>query len=148
MTKNRVFGRPLPNASVPRNAYDMSKRINLQMPFGAIIPCYAHQYIAGSHVKIKVDTFFRTARVNTAAFPRLKMETEFFAVPIRYLWSYWDDFKLGIQDKNSTSLYDSDGDNNPSEVPSFDIFSFWRDTRRLHIEKYSTDTGALQSYIS
>ena len=96
MAKSRVFSRPLPDANVPRNAFDMSKRISLNMPFGALIPVYSHQYIAGSHVKINMRTFFRTAAVNTAAFPQLKLNFEWFAVPLRYLWSYWDNFKLGL----------------------------------------------------
>lgn len=125
MAKSRVFSRPLPDANVPRNAFDMSKRISLNMPFGALIPVYSHQYIAGSHVKINMRTFFRTAAVNTAAFPQLKLNFEWFAVPLRYLWSYWDNFKLGISDYNSSALLtpNSSPDTgivvNPASVPFF-----------------------------
>lgn len=124
MAKTRVFSRPLPDASVPRNAFDMSKRISLNMPFGALIPVYSHQYIAGSHVKINMRTFFRTAAVNTAAFPELKLNFEWFAVPLRFLWSYWDNFKLGIQDYNSSAIANVSSGNvvNPSIVPSFNRF--------------------------
>lgn len=122
-SKNRVFVRPLPDASVPRNAFDMSKVVSLNMPFGALIPVYAHQYIAGSHLKINMRTFFRTAAVNTAAFPALKINFDWFCVPLRYLWSYWDNFKLGIQDYNSTALVRNSGSiNNPTSVPSFNRY--------------------------
>ena len=131
MAKSRVFSRPLPDANVPRNAFDMSKRISLNMPFGALIPVYSHQYIAGSHVKINMRTFFRTAAVNTAAFPQLKLNFEWFAVPLRYLWSYWDNFKLGINDYNSSALLVNQADpgviGNPANVP----YVYYNNIRRL-----------------
>ena len=141
MAKSRVFSRPLPDANVPRNAFDMSKRISLNMPFGALIPVYSHQYIAGSHVKINMRTFFRTAAVNTAAFPQLKLNFEWFAVPLRYLWSYWDNFKLGIQDYNSTALFDSasiSGHTNPSSVPLF----YGRDLLNLSNKSFPATPGS------
>lgn len=144
--KNRVFSRPLPDASVPRNAFDMSKRISFNMPFGALIPVYAHQYIAGSHVKINMRTFFRTAAVNTAAFPQLKLNFEWFAVPLRYLWSYWDNFKLGIQDYNSTALIDTQtiaGFTPPSSVPMF----YGRDVLNLANKSFPATSGSSPTYI-
>ena len=141
MAKSRVFSRPLPDANVPRNAFDMSKRISLNMPFGALIPVYSHQYIAGSHVKINMRTFFRTAAVNTAAFPQLKLNFEWFAVPLRYLWSYWDNFKLGIQDYNSTALFDSgtiQGFVNPNSVPMF----YGRDLLNLSNKSFPSTPGS------
>lgn len=141
MAKSRVFSRPLPDANVPRNAFDMSKRISFNMPFGALIPVYSHQYIAGSHVKINMRTFFRTAAVNTAAFPQLKLNFEWFAVPLRYLWSYWDNFKLGIQDYNSTALFDStsiSGYSNPSSVPMF----YGRDLLNLSNKSFPATPGS------
>lgn len=129
MVKNKVLSRPLPDASVPRNAFDKSKRVNLNLPFGAIVPCYHGVALAGSRWQCNVNTFFRTAKVNTAAFPRLKMQTSFYAVPIRFLWSYWDNFKLGINDYNSTALFTASGGYanivNPSGVPAYNIKAIW-----------------------
>ena len=86
MSTNRVFKRPMPDASVPRNSFDRSKRINLNFKFGELVPCYCNVALAGSRWQVDVESFIRTAQLNTAAFPRLKMETEFYCVPLRYLW--------------------------------------------------------------
>ena len=131
MSQNRVFKRPMPDANVPRNSFDRSKRISLNLSFGELVTCYCNVALAGSRWQLDVQSFFRTAQLNTAAFPRLKMETEFFCVPIRYLWSYWDNFKLGISDYNSTALA-SVRDNfgqpiaNPANVPAVDLFRLYK----------------------
>ena len=131
MSKNRVFQRPMPDANVPRNSFDRSKRISLNLSFGELVTCYCNVALAGSRWQLDVQSFFRTAQLNTAAFPRLKMETEFFCVPIRYLWSYWDNFKLGISDYNSTALsrsFDSFGQivSNPAIVSAVDLFRLYK----------------------
>lgn len=131
MSQNRVFKRPMPDAVVPRNSFDRSKRVSLNLSFGELVTCYSNVALAGSRWQLDVQSFFRTAQLNTAAFPRLKMETEFFCVPIRYLWSYWDNFKLGISDYNSTTLAkvsDSFGQqiNNPATVPAVDLFRLYK----------------------
>lgn len=113
--KQAVLGRPLPDASVPRNAFDRSFNRSLHYSVGMAIPSSgAIPVIAGSHSKINRKIFQRTNDVYTAAFTPLDTHMQFYFVPMRQLMSEWDDFKLNIQDFNS-SFYAHSSD--PAVVP-------------------------------
>lgn len=102
--RKRVLGRPLPNASLPRNGFDRSECHNVNTFAGGIFPVYAEAFQKGAHVSVNRRIFQRTADVNTAAFPLIDTHIEFFEVPLRQLWSPWYDFKLNIQDYQSSLL--------------------------------------------
>ena len=118
--KKAVLGRPLPNASTPRNAFDRSSRRQFHYALGQLVPAWWEPVIAGSKLKLNRKVFQRTADVNTAAFPKLDTHVQYYYVPFRQLWSFWDDFKLGIQDTNSSALFnaaDLFGRSMPTRVP-------------------------------
>ena len=96
-----VLSKPKIGATYARNAFDRSFSVNTSYQLGGIEPIFAEPVIAGSHIKLNRSIFQRTAPVNTAAFPKIDTHVEFFAVPIRLLWMYWNNFKLNIQDFQS-----------------------------------------------
>ena len=98
MSKTSVLKRLIPDASLPRNAYDRSCEINLSQLAGQIHVVFNEAFPQGSPVKLNRQVFARTSAVNTAAFPKIDQHVEFFAVPLSYLWSYWDNFKLQKMD--------------------------------------------------
>lgn len=121
-----VLGRPLPDANRPRNAFDRSSHRVYHLPLGMLCPVWWEPMIAGSHVKLNRRIFQRTADVNTAAFPIIDTHIQYYFVPYRQLMSQWDDFKLNIQDSNSTSLAStsapaSTGMDVPNRVPYFSL---------------------------
>lgn len=93
-----VLSKPKIGATYARNAFDRSFSVNTSYQLGGLEPIFAEPVIAGSHIKLNRSIFQRTAPVNTAAFPKIDTHVEFFAVPIRLLWMYWNNFKLNIQD--------------------------------------------------
>ena len=97
-----VLTRPKVSENYSRNAFDRSFSPKLTYQLGALQPFFAEQFIAGSHVKLNRSIFQRTAAVNTAAFPKVDTHCEFFYVPLRLLWMYWGNWKLNIQDYNSS----------------------------------------------
>ena len=99
-----VLTRPKISENYSRNAFDRSFSVNTSYQLGGLEPIFAEPLIAGSHIKLNRSIFQRTAPVNTAAFPKIDTHVEFFAVPIRLLWSYWNNFKLNIQDFNSNLM--------------------------------------------
>lgn len=119
-----VLQRPKVAEHQARNAFDRSCGVNFTYQLGAITPFFCEPFIAGSHVKLNRGIFQRTADVNTPAFPLINTHCEFFAVPIRLLYSYWNNFKLNIQDFNSSlqGSY-SGGTFTPTtpQLPYFDI---------------------------
>ena len=127
-----VLTRPKVSESYARNAFDRSFSPKVHYQLGALQPFFAEPVIAGSHMKINRSIFQRTAAVNTAAFPKVDTHCEFFYVPLRLLWSYWNNFKLNIQDYNSTYMgsVNSSGTfipNAPSTVPQFNLVGVQQD---------------------
>ena len=108
---NAVLTKPKISENYARNAFDRSECNKMTYQLGGLTPFFCQPFIAGSHVKLNRSIFQRTAAVNTAAFPTVDTHCEFFAVPIRLLWSYWNNWKLNIQDFNSSyyGAYNSAG---------------------------------------
>lgn len=153
MAKSSVLKRLLPDAKLPRNAFDRSCVINQSTDAGKLCLFYAQPFTKGSHVKLNRRVFTRTAQVNTAAFTIIDQHVEYFAVPISYLWSYWDNYKLMITDYNSSLLNISAGgaNTNPSSVPYFDIDAFlnldlgtWSSALQVDDLGYNWGNGALR----
>lgn len=126
---NKVLSRPNVSHSLPRNAFDRSFVMNYQFSAGELHVCLCKPCIAGTKGKINRQVFTRSNEVNTAAFASLDQHFQFYKVPISLLWSYWNDFKLQINDLNSSSLLSfATGNpvvNLPPSVPSFDLSSFY-----------------------
>lgn len=122
----KVLGRPLPDASIPRNAFDRSYVRNFNHSVGMLLPVFCEPVIAGSTIKLNRQIFERTADVNTAAFNKLDTHIQFYAVKLKYLYSRWDDFKLNIQDLQTSAYNFVSNDfvrvpDVPSSIPTFDI---------------------------
>lgn len=146
-----VLQRPRVAESHARNAFDRSCSVNFSYQLGALDCFYAEPFIAGSHVKLNRAIFQRTADVNTAAFPKIDTHVEFFAVPLRLLWTYWSTFKLNIQDLNSSALgnfsgqYDTFNPNVPTITPLFDIHDVLKDIDQT---VYSNDSTYVPKYFN
>lgn len=131
MASKSVLGRPVPNAVLPRNAFDRSFTVKANWSAGMLIPIFCKNGLKGSHCKINRSVFMRTADVNTAAFTTLDTHIDFYAVPYRLLWTNYDQFMLNINDINSSLLMvggssyqgiQSDIDYRvPVSVPSFNL---------------------------
>ena len=121
-----VLTRPKVSENYSRNAFDRSFSPKFSYQVGALQPFMAEQCIAGSHIKLNRSIFQRTPAVNTAAFPKVDTHCEFFYVPLRLLWSYWNDYKLKIQDYNTSYMgtFNSSGGfsaNGAPVLPTFDL---------------------------
>lgn len=120
-----VLSRPNVSENYSRNAFDRSFSPKLTYQLGGLQPFFAEQCIAGSHIKLNRSIFQRTAAVNTAAFPKVDTHCEFFYVPLRLLWSVWNQWKLNIQDFGSSLQggINSQGTFVPKtlQVPTFDL---------------------------
>lgn len=104
MSNNKVLSRPHVAKSQGRHAFDRSSIRNYTQSAGMIVPVFFEPCLAGTKGKINRQVFTRASKVVAPAFPAVKMEVDFFKVPIRYLWSKWNDWKLNINDLNSSAL--------------------------------------------
>lgn len=148
MAKRKVLSHPLPNATLPRNSFDRGFTAAYTTACGQLLPVFCQPVIAGSHSKINRRIFQRTANVHTAAFATLDTHIQFYFVPMRQLYTTWDDFKLNIQDVNS-SLYRSSAVSpvNTGVVPYFNLKNLknaFNNNTDLDILGYKAHEGALR----
>ena len=99
-----VLQKPQVSEALSRNAFNRSGYRNMTQSAGMLIPVFAEPCIAGTKGVINRSIFTRAAQVVAPAFPDVKQSIEFFKVPIRYLLSSWNDWKLNINDLGSTAI--------------------------------------------
>lgn len=85
---------------VNRDAYDLSQRKLFTAKVGEILPVFCKEVLPGDKFKVELSAFTRTMPVNSAAYTRIKEYYDYFFVPYRLLWRYFDQF---ITDTNKSN---------------------------------------------
>lgn len=121
-----VLTRPKVALSQDRSAADCSFLGNFHTHAGLLDMVMCEPCVAGTKGVINRKTFTRTSQVLFPAFIGIKEYYDFFKVPIRYLWSFWNDWKVNINDINTSrgSQVDSSGNftlSLPSAAPRVDF---------------------------
>ena len=116
--KRGVYKRLLPDATVPRHAFDKSTVKAFHYSAGMLTPCYGAPALAKSRIEIDRGIFQRTNQVNTAAFATLDTHLMFYFVPLKSLFSRFEEMKLNIQDVDSTLLSGGNPSDGVGFVPS------------------------------
>lgn len=110
---------PIEN-NLPRNGFDLSQKDVFSMPVGLLTPCFVREVNPHDHLKIDVQTFMRARPLNSAAFARMNIMYDFYFVPYKVLWSYWDTFitQMPLRNTVNSQLLFSrlSSTNNPSIV--------------------------------
>lgn len=122
MSKQNIFSKPKIIVGSGRNDFDRSYIENYASHLGTLDICCCLPCVAGTKGKINRSTFTRTASVVSPAFPHVTEHFDFFKVPLKSLWSAWEDYKLNVNDLKSSffSGYDYTESNPlPSKVPLF-----------------------------
>lgn len=78
----------------PRNAFDMSHSTLFSSPAGLLQPVFKMELLQGDRLKIGLSNITRTRPLNTSAFMTFDEKIDFWAVPIRLLWSDWKSWRL------------------------------------------------------
>ncbi|WNK14299.1 MAG: major capsid protein [Microvirus sp.] len=95
----------IPKADIPRSAFDIQSTHKTTFDAGYLVPVYVDEVLPGDTFRLNMTAF---ARLATPLFPimdNLHMDSFFFFVPNRLLWSNWERF-MGAQDNpdDSTSF--------------------------------------------
>lgn len=122
----KVLSRPRVVSTQGRHAFDRSCVRNFNTSAGIITPVLCEPCIAGTKGKINRRVFTRSAQVVAPNFSSVQQHFDFIKVPIRLLLSSWNDWKLNINDINSSQLVASSitGIPNlslPTSLPSMDF---------------------------
>lgn len=82
----------IPSTNIQRSVFDRSHTHKTTFDAGYLVPFYLDEVLPGDSFKISTTTF---ARLNTPIVPfmdNLYLDTFFFYVPTRLLWSHWKNF--------------------------------------------------------
>ena len=90
----------------PRNAFDLSYHSYFTSPAGLLLPNFVLDVSPGDAIDLDVKCFSRTQPVKTAAFCRIGESTDFYFVPYRLLWRWFDPFfsSLTVQDSSYSPI--------------------------------------------
>ena len=104
---NAVLSRPRVISNQGRHAFDRSQVRNFNTHAGFITPIFMEPCIAGTKGKINRRVFTRSASVVAPNFTSVQQHFDFIKIPIRLVFSAWNDWKLNINDINSSALIKS-----------------------------------------
>jgi hypothetical protein len=93
----------IPRADIPRSAFQIQHTHKTTFDAGYLIPVYLDEVLPGDTFNVKMTAF---ARIATPIFPimdNLHLDTFFFFVPNRLVWTNWKKF-MGEQDNPGDSI--------------------------------------------
>lgn len=77
---------------VHRNGFDLSERNCFTAKVGELLPVMCKEVLPGDKFKIDLNSFTRTAPVQTAAFTRIQEYYDFYFVPMSLLWDKFNNY--------------------------------------------------------
>ena len=102
MSSQAHFAR-VPGSQVPRSTFDRSHTYKTTFDAGYLIPIFADEALPGDTFNVRATAFARLATPIHPLMDNLYMETHFFAVPIRLIWTNFVRM-MGQQDNPGDSI--------------------------------------------
>jgi len=95
----------VPAAEIPRSSFDRSHGHKTTFDAGYLIPVFHDEALPGDTLNLSMTAFARLATPIHPFMDNMYLDTFFFSVPLRLLWSNWEKFN-GAQDDpgDSTSF--------------------------------------------
>lgn len=93
----------VPNVAIPRSSFDRSHGYKTTFDAGYLVPVFLDEALPGDTFNVHMTGFSRLA---TPVFPimdNMKMDSFFFAVPLRLIWDNWEKFN-GAQDNPGDTI--------------------------------------------
>ncbi len=87
----------VPRAEIPRSTFDRSHGHKTTFDSGLLIPFFVDEALPGDTFTVRSTLFTRMATPIFPIMDNLYQDTQFFAVPLRLLWTNWEKFN-GAQD--------------------------------------------------
>lgn len=125
MSKNNLFKELDVSNKVSRNGFNLSASNKFTAKCGELLPVYHKVVIPGDSFKCSVNSFTRTAPLETAAFTKFKEYYDWFFVPYRVLGKQIPNI-LAKNTKNP-SIASSSTTNQPvgSELPNITLYNYF-----------------------
>lgn len=81
-----------PQANIPRSSFNRSYDLKTTFDAGYLVPIYWDEALPGDSVNLKMHAFGRLATPVYPLMDNLYLQSFFFAIPYRLLWSNWEKF--------------------------------------------------------
>lgn len=82
----------VPSAQIPRSQFDRSFGVKTTFNAGYLVPIFLDEALPGDTFNVRMHGFARLSTPLKPIMDNLYMETFFFAVPYRLVWSNWEKF--------------------------------------------------------
>ena len=92
----------VPVADIPRSSFDRSHGVKTTFDSGYLVPVFVDEALPGDTLNLKMTGFGRMSTPLHPFMDNLFIDSFFFAVPVRLLWSNWEKFN-GEQDNPGDS---------------------------------------------
>ena len=95
----------VPRADIPRSSFDRSHGYKTAFDSGLLIPVFVDEALPGDTFRVSMHGI---ARLNTPIVPlmdNLRLDTQFFAVPMRHVWENWERFNGAQDNPDDTTDY-------------------------------------------
>ena len=93
----------VPRADIPRSKFSMEKTLKTTFDSGYLVPIMCEEVLPGDTFNTKVTMFGRLATPLFPVMDNLRLDSFFFFVPNRLVWTNWVKF-MGQQDNPSDSI--------------------------------------------
>lgn len=95
----------VPRAEISRSQFNRTHTVKTAFDGGALVPVFVDEVLPGDTYNLKMTAFGRTGTLVTPIMDNLYLDSFFFFVPYRLIWSNWEKFN-GAQDNpgDSTSF--------------------------------------------
>ena len=117
------FKKPAVKAQHSKNGFDMSRRRQMTLPCGMLLPVFQDFAYSGDSYKLNSNVLIRTEAVETAALVRLQAHVDHFFVPMNNMYSLWCETFFRTNDIES-SIYDQDYVRSGVNLPVCDVSKF------------------------
>ena len=95
---SKIFN-SVPGNKVKRNVFNLSHEKKLSMNMGDLVPIFCQEVVPGDTFKVSSEVMMRFAPMLAPVMHRINVYTHFFFVPNRLVWSGWEDFITGNDDR-------------------------------------------------
>lgn len=93
----------IPKAEIQRSSFDRSHGLKTTFDAGWLVPVFCDEVLPGDTINLRMNTFARLATPVTPLMDNLKLTSFWFAVPIRLIWSNWQEFHGEQLDPDSST---------------------------------------------
>lgn len=95
----------VPDVEIPRSKFDRSHGYKTTFDAGYLIPIFVDEALPGDTFKVNVNGFGRLSTPSYPVMDNMYLDTFFFAVPNRLLWTNWKKFCGEQQDPGDSISY-------------------------------------------